>query len=671
MKKSLLLLALFASLSVLADICPPVDVTWLQKGQTDWDEGFYTDDPTVWSYNSTYGAIGKKKGGYTGMLITPAQNLTGANSITLNFQHAINFASDMSNLQTLWVCPDYTGDIDTSDWTQLTIPDYPAGNNWTFVSTSVIVPDNLVGPNTVFCFKYISTESNFATWEIKDLHLTASFPNDAVCSETDDRTGRLRIAAHNVRNYFYNYATASVNIDYDDEEGFIDKTNKLVNSILSLNADIYALCELEAQDIVLRQLVDTLNRRTGSDYFSYVVDGLSYDRTTKSGFLYRNDIVKPIGKNITTATSLSYKERMRAQTFEEIATGERFTLSMNHFKAKDNTEDEGEAIRISNASELIANLPSAASLDPDILILGDFNCTYGEKPVTMLEDAGYTEQTLLFDDAAYSHCHNWSGQLIDHVFANASMAEQITDIKIIHTCTTCEGNDDNRYTTSFSDHDPYYVELDLFSTPSDECEDTDITYLLTEQTTLGEMTTDNSSVWKYDASYHFAKGTNRNGGTGWLLTPAKDMSNIVWAAVDFEHAINYADDMQTQQTLWITGDFVDVESSEWTQITIPQYPAGSNWTFVSSGNIELPTEKLGRNTVIGFKYISTSDKYATWEIRNLRLQASCNEPSTADDICVSDTPNEVRRIMENGQLHIILPDGRVFNSVGQQMQQRQ
>ena len=66
---------------------------------------------------------------------------------------------------------------------------------------------------------------------------------------------------------------------------------------------------------------------------------------------------------------------------------------------------------------------------------------------------------LQYDPNAYSHCYG-GGELIDHVFANASMAEQIVNAYVKHVstyrCTSYVTQD-----MSYSDHDPYVVEINL------------------------------------------------------------------------------------------------------------------------------------------------------------------------------------------------------------------
>ena len=92
-----------------------------------------------------------------------------------------------------------------------------------------------------------------------------------------------------------------------------------------------------------------------------------------------------------------------AQTFEALATGERFTAVTMHFKSKrcsgasggdaDQGDEQGcyNATRSQMATELtnwLAADPTGSGA-PDFLIIGDLNAYAMEDPITALESAGY------------------------------------------------------------------------------------------------------------------------------------------------------------------------------------------------------------------------------------------------------------------------------------------
>ena len=102
-------------------------------------------------------------------LISPEVDLSTATNATLTFMHIINHAGDMQTQQTLWVT-----ETSTENWQQVTIPNYPAGNNWNEVSSGNIDLSAYAGKKIKFAFKYVSTTEAAATWEIYDVKVVAN-----------------------------------------------------------------------------------------------------------------------------------------------------------------------------------------------------------------------------------------------------------------------------------------------------------------------------------------------------------------------------------------------------------------------------------------------------------------------------------------------------------------
>ena len=99
-------------------------------------------------------------------LVSPAINLSGVSSAKLTISQAVNYASPNGALS-IMVSTNYDGNVTTAIWTELSLDQWPAGNNWTFVnSTADLTP--YVGQIVTIAFKYTSTSSASATWEVKD-----------------------------------------------------------------------------------------------------------------------------------------------------------------------------------------------------------------------------------------------------------------------------------------------------------------------------------------------------------------------------------------------------------------------------------------------------------------------------------------------------------------------
>ena len=440
--------------------CTPVDASWPLSSQESFDQ-LSTAGVDAWSFDATYkcAVASSYNSNSEAWLLTPAVDLREALNVSFSFSHAHKFAGTPEEELTLWVCAEYNDDVTTATWQQLTIPAYSDQSNWNFKDNEISIPVDKVGSKTVFGFHYKTTDSNKGKWEIKNVKL------ESVCKGGggDTPNGRLRVCGQNMRNYYINYDNyQSTRANYD-HAAFAAKTSKIVKAFVKMNADIYAMCEIEACELVLTQLVDSINKYIGENRYAALNDGInvewdSYDNNMKSGFIYRKDKVKPFGSNTAASTYNYYKNTMRIQGFQEISSGEKFVLSMNHFKAKTGGGDEGESQRNTNATHLV-NALSKSLGDPDILVMGDLNCEVTEDPLKKIINAGFAEQLLRFDAEAYSHCYGGEGNLIDHAFANSTMSQQIRSAQIYHICTTNCGIDN--YATSYSDHDPYVVDMNL------------------------------------------------------------------------------------------------------------------------------------------------------------------------------------------------------------------
>ena len=77
---------------------------------------------------------------------------------------------------------------------------------------------------------------------------------------------------------------------------------------------------------------------------------------------------------------------------------------------------------------------------------------------------------------------------------------------------------------------------------------------------------------------------------------------------------------QTVMTLWAT----EVATEQWEQIAIPTYGAGTDYVYVSSGDIDL-SKYAGKSMKFAFKYVCNGDFSATWQIQNVKVVADAGE----------------------------------------------
>lgn len=147
---------------------------------------------------------------------------------------------------------------------------------------------------------------------------------------------------------------------------------------------------------------------------------------------------------------------------------------------------------------------------------------------------------------------------------------------------------------------------------------------------LGNFTTQNdilptgaSEIWSYDSNYQCAKATGYAGGSkqdaiGYLISPEIDLSAVKTAAMTFDNAGKYMVDASQELTLWITTDQTATSvDATWTQLTIDKYSAGDFAFTTATINLD---DYCGKKIKFAFKYYSTPDMCATWELRNLEIK---------------------------------------------------
>ena len=291
-----------------------------------------------------------------------------------------------------------------------------------------------------------------------------------------DVGGRLKVVTTNLQKYFYNWQKSSF-ADCTSEQEFTVQTTKIASALLLMDADVFALQEIEETPYAISYLTDLMNTEYGEDVYAYVSDSWNNVNYGKSAFIYRKDRLLTIGGNEsgTASNDNIYVYRMRIQCFQERLTGERFVLSVNHFKAKDNTDAKDEETRMQNARNLVTRLKSKNYGDADILIVGDLNNYSSEAPCQYLVSNGYIDQTKKYAPDGYSYLYNNTVGYLDHALANKSMDEQISGVAPFHTNTDFSKNmyGHKMLDTSihrYSDHDPILIGINLYVKGDANCD---------------------------------------------------------------------------------------------------------------------------------------------------------------------------------------------------------
>jgi len=142
--------------------------------------------------------------------------------------------------------------------------------------------------------------------------------------------------------------------------------------------------------------------------------------------------------------------------------------------------------------------------------------------------------------------------------------------------------------------------------------------LFTSQSVSGiEAWVGNSSGYALMTGY---VGSVNKADQTWLISPAIDLTNYTAANFSFDFVTRYFGTLATEATVWISTDYVSglPSTGTWTQVvTNPFFDQGS-YTFTNSQAISL-TAYCGKQVHIAFKYISTTSKAGTWELKNFQV----------------------------------------------------
>ena len=254
---------------------------------------------------------------------------------------------------------------------------------------------------------------------------------------------------------------------------------KTSQALAKINADIYALVEIQTGQGALAELAADLTKNTGRN-FTYINDGSVTDGSfTKSGYIYCTDKVTPHGNMQHNDTYV--ENRKKVQGFTEKASGEQFILSVNHFKAKSGSgsganKDQGDgqgsynAARVQEAKSILSNYSSYTSTfgDEDFLIVGDLNAYGNEDPITTLTDWGMIDLHRTFHaDSSYSYVYQGTLGYLDHALCNSTLYPQVTGMTPYHInapekdAYTYNGSSNDGTMFRCSDHDPILIGLRL------------------------------------------------------------------------------------------------------------------------------------------------------------------------------------------------------------------
>jgi uncharacterized protein len=354
-------------------------------------------------------------------------------------------------------------------------------------------------------------DHTFGLYRIQPTDYGAYNPVNQRSAAAPEVGGSVQVASFNVLNYFLTLDQSGNGcgplLDQgcrgaDNQAEFDRQRVKIIEAIAELDADVVGLMEMENTPGVepAADLVAGLNEHLGAGTYDFIDTGVIGTDAIRLGFLYKPGAVRPAGDYAILDTSVdprfidTLNRPMLTQTFDEVATGDRVTVSVNHLKSKgsacvgdpDTGDGQGNCNLTRKAAaeaiaEFLAGDPTRSG-DPDHLVIGDLNSYDLEDPIRTLENGGYVDLVRLYGgDFAYGYVFDGKVGYLDHALSNASLSPQVTGASEWHI--NADEPDILDYNLDFgrpatfftpdkyrsSDHDPVLVGLDLDSVFPNQC----------------------------------------------------------------------------------------------------------------------------------------------------------------------------------------------------------
>ena len=105
----------------------------------------------------------------------------------------------------------------------------------------------------------------------------------------------------------------------------------------------------------------------------------------------------------------------------------------------------------------------------------------------------------------------------------------------------------------------------------------------------------------------------------WIVSPVIDLTAESSAYLEYEQAVNYFSSLDVAKEQAVP--MIRVEGGEWKALTVPTWPMSLGWSFRNTGSIDI-CSYAGKKVQLAFKYVSTSAKAGSWEIKNVKITES-------------------------------------------------
>ncbi|WP_294824972.1 T9SS type A sorting domain-containing protein [uncultured Flavobacterium sp.] len=374
--KQLILVLAFTGLGIgLRAQTTILDQTLLTQQSFDTFTAVSVTGAQEWSFSSQYGAM--CSGFFSGQsnanedwFISPAMNLSQVDNVKLTFSHARGPESMINvGVSQGWykafATASYTGNPATTAWVELTGINQNITQGWQYVSSGdLIIPDAAMSAQTRIAFRYMSSNSQSATWEIKNVKVTGQQAGTASFKVTNWNTEWLGCT------------------QYGPEDEQL-QLNNVAAAMLAMNSDVYCLQEVSntPSGPTIAALVSILGSSQWGGAISPSDTGHCNQR---QGIIYKKSTV-----HLVSSSELSNGNSAQGNPYYFNWSGGRYPsvynvnfisgststpVSLVNIHAKAEDDDAASYYRRKGGSEgLKGILDGAAYNTKNVIIIGDFN----------------------------------------------------------------------------------------------------------------------------------------------------------------------------------------------------------------------------------------------------------------------------------------------------------
>jgi endonuclease/exonuclease/phosphatase family metal-dependent hydrolase len=328
-----------------------------------------------WDYSSQYGAIcsgffNSQSNANEDWLISPEMDLTQINNVKLTFSHARGPES-MVNVGVAqgwykaFATDGYTGNPSTTAWVELTGLNQNITQGWQYVSSGALaIPGSAISSQSRIAFRYMSSATQSATWEIKNVKVTG----DAVGMESFKIT---------------NWNTEWLGCTQFGPTNENQQVSNVAAAMLTMNSDIY--CLQEVINTPSHPSIQAIVTLLGSDQWGgAIVPTNTGDCNQRQGIIYKKSRVQVVnslemsGGNSAQGNSYYYNwtngRYPALYNVNFIAGGTLVPVSLVNIHAKAEGDGASSYTRRKGGSEGLKGILDGAGYNTkNVIIIGDFN----------------------------------------------------------------------------------------------------------------------------------------------------------------------------------------------------------------------------------------------------------------------------------------------------------